>query len=188
VSTVRDVTRGTWEDTEDCVGQVLVSFTGADAVNISDIRRRLEVLGWDAPIHYDEATARRAGYDGVVSPATMVITWVLPAYWSPGDPRPQSEDPLLLPRFALRKIPAPGDALFATDCVTRYLEPVYLGDILSGEVRLLRFTRKKLRIGDGAFMTAETRYRNQRSQLVAVEEITVFRYTPTNDDEGTTKR
>jgi hypothetical protein len=37
-------------------------------------------------------------------------------------------------------------------------------------------------------MTAETRYRNQRSQLVAVEEITVFRYTPTNDDEGTTKR
>ena len=179
----RDVVLGTWEDTEALVGQVLMSFTGADRVNIPDIRRRLEVLGWDAPIHYDDNAARRAGHEGVVSPATMVISWVLPAYWSPGDRRPMPGDPLLLPRFALRKIPAPGSALFATDCVTSYLEPVYVGDQISGEVRFLGFTRKTLRIGDGAFMTAETQYRNQRSDLVAVEKMTVFRYTPADSTQ-----
>ena len=88
VDKARDVVLGTWEDAEALVGQVLLSFTGADRVNIPDIRRRLEVLGWDAPIHYDENAARRAGHEGIVSPATMVISWVLPAYWSPGDQRP----------------------------------------------------------------------------------------------------
>jgi acyl dehydratase len=178
VSDARDVTLGTWEDTEAAVGKVLARFTGADAVNVSDIRRRLEVLAWDAPIHYDVEAARRAGYRDIVSPATMVITWVIPPYWEPGDERPALGDPLYLPRFALRKIPAPGSALFGTDCVTRFHEPVYPGDRISGEVRFLSFTRKTLRIGDGAMMTAGTRYHNQRSVLVAEEEITVFRYEP----------
>lgn len=185
MSVLRDVVIGTWAQTEACVGRVLASFTGADPVSTSDIRRRLEVLAWNAPIHYDEAAARRAGYRGIVSPATMVITLVLPAYWQPGDPRPEPGDPLLLPRFALRQIPAPGGALFATECATRYLEPVYVGDRVSGEVRFVAFTRKKLRIGDGAFMTAETRYSNQHGAVVAVEEITVFRYTPAAESDAT---
>jgi len=107
-----------------------------------------------------------------------VITWVLPAYWSPGDPRPTMSDPSLLPRFALRQIPAPGDAVFATGCKTSYIKPVYPGDRISGVVTFASYTRKELRIGDGAFMVAETRYENQDEELVAVEAITVFRYTP----------
>lgn len=174
----RDVKIGTWDDTERAVGTVIARFDGADAVDVAGIRRRLEVLAWDAPIHYSDETARAAGYEGIVSPATMVISWVLPAYWSPGDPRPQLSDPYLLPRFALRRIPAPGDALFATACKTRYLKPVYVGDRISGEVVFSGYTRKRLKIGDGAFMVAETRYTNQHDDLVAHEEITVFRYAP----------
>jgi acyl dehydratase len=174
----RDVRIGTWDDTERAVGTVIARFDGADAVDVAGIRRRLEVLAWDAPIHYSDEAARAAGYEGIVSPATMVISWVLPAYWSPGDPRPQLSDPYLLPRFALRRIPAPGEALFATACKTRYLKPVYVGDRISGEVVFSGYTRKRLKIGDGAFMVAETRYTNQHDDLVAHEEITVFRYAP----------
>ena len=175
---LRDVTIGTWEDTEACLGEVIASFTGADCVNEADIRRRLEVLAWDAPIHYDEEVARAAGYRGLVSPATMVITWVLPAYWKPGEARPQFGDPLYLPRFALRRIPAPGEALFATECRTSFHAPLYPEDRVSGEVRFVSYKRKRLKIGDGAFMVAETRYTNQHGDLIAVEEITVFRYQP----------
>jgi acyl dehydratase len=178
VDDVRDVRIGTWQETEAAVGTVIAQLEGVDPVSESGIRRRLEVLGWDAPIHYSDEAARAAGFDGIVSPATMVITWVLPAYWTPGDARPQLSDPYLLPRFALRQIPAPGDALFGTGCKTRYVQPVYVGDRISGEVVFAGYTRKHLKIGDGAFMVAATRYSNQRGELVALEEITVFRYTP----------
>lgn len=174
---VRDVRIGTWEETEAAVGTVIACLEGVDPVSESGIRRRLEVLGWDAPIHYSDEAARAAGYDGILSPATMVITWVLPPYWSPGDPRPQLSDPILLPRFALRQIPAPGDTLFGTGCTTRYLQPAYVGDRISGEVVFAGYTRKRLKIGDGAFMVAATRYSNQRGEVIALEEITVFRYT-----------
>jgi 3-methylfumaryl-CoA hydratase len=187
VDDVRDVRIGTWEETEAAVGTVIAYLEGVDPVSESGIRRRLEVFGWDAPIHYSDAAARAAGYDGIVSPATMVITWVLPPYWSPGDPRPQLSDPYLLPRFALRQIPAPGDALFGTGCKTKYLQPAYVGDRISGEVVFAGYTRKRLKIGDGAFMVARTRYSNQREEVIALEEITVFRYTPrvTDVEEAT---
>jgi acyl dehydratase len=173
---------GSWDETDAAVGTVIGRLEGVDLVSESGIRHRLEVLGWDEPIHYSDEAARAAGYEGIVSPATMVITWVLPAYWSPGDPRPEPSDPYLLPRFALRQIPAPGDALFATSCKTTYLKPVYVGDRISGEVVFAGYTRKRLRIGDGAFMIAETRYSNQRRELVAQEEMTVFRYSPDPTD------
>lgn len=185
VPEVRDVRLGTWQETEAAVGTVIARFEGADPVSEAGIRRRLEVLAWDAPIHYSDEIARAAGFDGIVSPATMVITWVLPAYWEPGQPRPLPGDPYLLPRFALRQIPAPGDALFATGCRTDFIEPVYIGDRISGEVVFARYTRKSLEIGNGAFMVAETRYTNQNADLVAVEELTVYRYVPAAEsDDG----
>jgi acyl dehydratase len=184
VPEIRDVKIGTWDETEAAVGTVIARFDGADAVSLADIRRRLEVLAWDAPIHYDTDAARAAGFADVVSPATMLMTWVLPAYWNPGDPPPRTHDAYLLPRFALRQIPAPGGALFATSCDTDYLEPVYLGDRLSSEVVFSRYTRKTLDIGDGAFMVAETKYMNQKGDVVAHEAITVFRYSPNAEQES----
>ena len=45
---------GTWEEAEAQVGEVIGSFAGPDAVSHADIRRRLEVMEWDCPLHYDE--------------------------------------------------------------------------------------------------------------------------------------
>lgn len=173
-----DLREGTWEDAERWVGRELAQYRGADDVTVGDIRRRLEVLAWDCPLHYDEAVARTYGYRTVVSPATMLMTWAMPAYWSPGDPRPTLDDGALLPSYAFTKIPAPGDCMFATESETEYLEPVYPGDRISAASVLLGITRKRLSIGDGAFFVVETTYTKQTGEAVGVERLTVFRYSP----------
>src|SRR5262245_17993777 len=100
---------GTWEDADAAIGTELARFTGADQVTLADIRRRLEVLAWDCPLHYDDEAARGQGYRGVVAPATMLMTWATPAYWEPGNPRPQLDDPALVPPLAVTRVPAPGE-------------------------------------------------------------------------------
>jgi hypothetical protein len=49
---------------------------------------------------------------------------------------------------------------------------------LSSVWRLAAVTRKRLSIGDGAFLDFEITYRNQRGDLVAVEHTSAFRYDP----------
>lgn len=172
------VAEGTWEDAESLVGQELCATVGVDPVNQPDIRRRLEVLAWDSPIHYDQEIARSVGYDDVTSPSTMNIVWCLPAYWQPGDPRPKEGDPALMPNYPFPNIPAPGTALFAAGCRTRYHQPMYPGDVIATRSVLTSVTRKRLSIGDGAFMVVRTYYTKSTGESVATEDMTVFRYTP----------
>jgi len=172
------VAPGSWEDAESLVGQELCSSTGVDPVSVSDIRRRLEVLAWDCAIHYDDEVARSVGYAGIVSPVTMNIVWCLPAYWTPGDPRPERGDPVLMPSYPFPNIPAPGTALFAAGCRTRFYEPMYPGDVIASRSVLTSITRKSLSIGDGAFMVVRTYYSKSTGEAVATEDMTVFRYTP----------
>src|SRR5918992_2589219 len=181
-----DLKRGTWEETEQWVGRELARFTGADEVTVGDIRRRLESLAWDCPLHYDEDVARRHGYRTIVAPATMLMTWALPPYWSPGDPRPQLDDPALIPPLPACKLPAPGDCLFATSSETEYFEPVYPGDRITATSVLLEITRKRLSVGDGAFLLVGTTYVKQTGEVVGVERTTFFRYTP-GDTNGSTE-
>jgi len=173
-----DLRPGTWEEAQSWVGRELGRSVGADDVTLGDIRRRLEVLAWDCPLHYDEAVAREHGYRTVVAPATMLMTWAMPPYWEPGDPRPQLDDPALVPSYPFCQIPAPGEFIFATDSETEYLEPVYPGDRITATSVLRDMTRKRLSIGDGAFFLVETTYAKQSGEIVGIERLTVFRYSP----------
>jgi len=172
------LTLGSWQDTERCIGTVVARWAGPDEVNRADIRRRLEVLAWDCPLHYDDAVARANGYRGVVAPATMLMTWVTPAYWSPGDPAPTLEDPPLFPSLGLCRVPAPGEAGFVTSCETEYFEPVYPGDRITATAVPTEVIRKTLSVGDGAFISVTTTYTKQTGEVVGVERVVVFRYTP----------
>jgi len=173
-----DLRPGTWEEAQSWVGRELGRYVGADDVTLGDIRRRLEVLAWDCPLHYDEAVARRHGYRPVVAPATMLMTWAMPPYWEPGDPRPELDDPALVPSYPFCRIPAPGEFIFATGSETEYLEPVYPGDRIIATSVLREMTRKRLSVGDGAFFLIETTYAKQTGEVVGIERLTVFRYSP----------
>jgi acyl dehydratase len=177
VTQLVDLQPGTWEEAEQWVGRELARYRGADEVTVADIRRRLEVLAWDCPLHYDEAVARRHGYRTVVAPATMLMTWAMPAYWEPGDPRPELDDPALVPSYPFTRIPAPGECIFATSSETEYFEPVYPGDRVTATSVLRDITRKRLSVGDGAFFLIETTYAKQTGEVVGVERLTVFRYS-----------
>lgn len=176
-----DLRQGTWEEAEQWVGRELSAFSGADTVGLPDIRRRLEVLALDCPIHYDEGAARDHGYRTVVAPTAMLMSWSMPAYWQPGDPRPTLADPVKLPPYPGVQIPAPGDSMFATYSETEYFEPVYPGDRVVGTSVLESMTRKRLSVGDGAFFIIATTYAKESGEVVGVERLTLFRYVAEAD-------
>lgn len=178
-----DLKPGTWEEAQSWIGRELSRFTGADAVSVADIRRRLEVLAWDCPLHYDDQVAKAHGYRETVAPTAMLMTWSMPPYWKPGDPRPSLDGPVQLPPYPGVQIPAPGDSMFATHVETDYLEPVYPGDRISGSSQLIALTRKQLSVGDGAFFTIQTTYTKQTGAVVGIERLTLFRYEAAGDSE-----
>jgi acyl dehydratase len=169
-----NLAQGSWADAEAMVGQTVSKIEGIDPVSAADIRRKLEVVGLDCPLHYEESAAQAQGYRTLISPACMMRTWVTPAYWSPGEPL--TEDRALFPPIPIALVPGPGDRMFATGTKTEYLAPVHPGDRLTATAVLKSVTRKSISVGDGAFMVLETTYTNQDEEAVARDELTVFRF------------
>lgn len=170
-----DMAYGTWKETESWIGRDLPAVIGADRVESSVIRRRMEALEWSCPLHEGEGPE-------VEAPLSMMLTLALPPYWAPGEPEAKLDDPAKLPPMPMLAIPAPGTQITATDCTIEAGEPVRLGDRLTATSRLVSVTRKRLRIGDGAFMTQETTYTTQDGRNVGRSLITIFRFTPEASD------
>lgn len=167
---------GTWADAEALIGKPFPSVAGADAVEAGAVRRRLEVLEWDCPLHTDRATAIHLGYRDIIAPATMTGIFAMPAYWQPGDP-PMYEDGLAkLPPLFLDHIPAPGQRMVATGWSLRHHRYLHPGDRVKGTTTVARIDRKRTRLGDGAFITLQTEYFDTDDELVATRELTVFRF------------
>jgi acyl dehydratase len=173
-----NLVQGTWEEAEAMVGATLSSVTGADPVSAADFRRKLEVVGLDCPLHYDEKVAQECGYRTVISPASQMRTWVTAAYWKPGEAL--SSNRALFPPIPISDVPGPGDRMFATGTKFEFLAPAYPGDWITATAVLKRVTRKSISVGDGAFIVIETTYTNQDGEAVARDELTVFRF---NDEE-----
>ncbi len=175
---------GTWEETEAFLGKEIVKFKGADEVEKGSIRRWLEPKEFDCPLHFDEEAAKSAGYKGIVAPVTMATTYGIPPYWQPGDPPVKSEDPPKgVPIPAIFTVPAPCTLSFATDISMEFFEPMYVGDQLSCSSKLVDIHHKELRVGKGAFLLQEDTYTNQRDEIVAIAQLTIFRFMPPEEGE-----
>lgn len=172
-----DLVRGTWDETEAWVGREIGNYKGADEVTCADIRRRLEVLQFDCPLHWDEAIAQAYGYPTIVAPSTLLVSAALPAYWEPGSPA-TCDGALSLPALPITRVPAPGTRIFATRIETEYFKPLFPGDRVAATAKLVSVTRKKLSIGDGAFFVVETTYRKQTGEMAGTDRVTYFRYSP----------
>jgi acyl dehydratase len=179
MSSVSNLASGTWEEAEAMVGRTIATLRGADAVSVGDIRRKLEVMGFDCPLHYDEGCARTHGYETIVSPVSMTRVWAMPAYWSPGEPALGAE-PMSTP-IPATDVPGEGDTLMATNARTEHLAPIYPGDRISCAAVLKSVTRKTTRVGNGAFLVVETTYSNQRDETVAIETVTLFRFKQSDE-------
>ena len=182
----------TWEHTRAWIGRALSvpEGGGCDAVEAGTIRRRLEVLEFGCPLHYDEKVAKEAGYKGVFAPYTMLQTYSGSANWQPGQPtlwRRSQPDFTLRAQVEQGEIPQPGTHGFATDVEIEYFQPLYLGERVSvRERRLLNVNPKRTSVGDGAFLTWESRFCNQRGDLVGVARTSQYLYVPHPRREGKT--
>lgn len=174
MSGVSNLTPGTWEDAEALVGQTIAVLHGVDAVTHGDIRRKLEVIGFDCPLHTDAACARAHGHADLISPVSMIRVWAMPAYWQPGEARIGTEQ--MTTPIPATKVPGDGDTMIATGVRMEHVADVHPGDRISATAVLKSVTRKTTRVGPGAFIVMETTYRNQHEEPVAIETVTLLRY------------
>ena len=164
------------------------SFSGADDVTRSDIRRKLEVYCFDCPLHYDDAAAKAHGYRGLVAPVTMTPLWgMLPIGWrqarrllQPGKREQPGGIRTDLPVVYSRGV--------NTATEWEYFEPLYPGDRLSGNWKLVEIKPRQTRLGDGIFLTVETSIFKQSGELVAKNRNTGFRYQEKASDAPKEKR
>ncbi len=177
-----------WQPVVDAVGRDFGGgevIEGADAVDASALRRFVEPLELDCPLHHDERVAREHGYRGVVAPFSSYFTFVAPPLWRPGeaavftsDERDAPPEGIAARRFATGLEP-PYSGYFAADFELELLQPVVLGDRLHRTgMKLVSCTPKETSVGRGAFMTWEWEVRNQRSDVVARFRNTMYLYDP----------
>jgi hypothetical protein len=171
---VVNLKHGTWDEARALIGTTLAVTEGVDAVSAGDIRRKLEVIGFDCPLHTDESCAREYGYETVVSPVSMTRVWAMPAYWRPG--RPRIGDEQMSTPIAGSEVPGVGDTLIATNARTEHLAPIYPRDRITATAVLRSVSEKRTSLGPGAFITIETTYSNQRDETVTIETVTLLRY------------
>lgn len=176
---------GTWEEAESFVGEIVGRTKAAEAVELGAIRRWLEPKEFDCPLHYDKAAAQKAGYRDVIAPNTMVFTYGVGPYWSPGDPPSEpGYSPKQISIPVIFDVPAPCKLSFATSVEIEFFEPLYVGDQITCTSRLVSMKRKELRVGKGAFFRQEDSYSNQNGDLVAVAHLDIFRFnTPEKDSQ-----
>jgi hypothetical protein len=176
-----------WQPVVDAVGTDFggEAIEGADAVDASALRRYLEPLELDCPLHHDERVAREHGYAGVVAPFSSYFTFIALPLWRPGEsPVFTSEERDAQPeRAAVRRfatgLEPPYSGYFAADFELDLLRPVVLGDHLTRTgMTLVACTPKETSVGRGAFMTWEWEARNQRAEVVARFRNTMYLYNP----------
>lgn len=181
-----------WQPLIDVVGRDFGSGTrwGADCIEAGAIRRYLEPLEFDCPLHYDAEFARACGHEALIAPYTAVPSLSTVACWQPGtvlftragrdaQPAIKSLQPPLPPQ-------APAfSGYFATDLEVDFMRPVQVGERIgrSGR-RLLACQPKATRVGRGAFCTVEIDFVADRGDLVLRMRTTLFCYNPYPAAEG----
>ncbi|MFN2538727.1 MAG: MaoC family dehydratase N-terminal domain-containing protein [Mycobacteriales bacterium] len=157
---------------------------GADSVERGAIRRYLEPLELDCPLHYDPDAARYHGYADVVAPYTSLLTWSAPPMWKPGtciftsaerDAQP-ANSPI---GISNQDLPPEATGYFATDMSLSFARPPVVGDRVGRRSpRLVDVALKETRVGRGAFLTSETDVVDAAGELLATTRSTLFVYEP----------
>jgi hypothetical protein len=158
---------------------------GADPVTATDIRRFLEPLEFDCPLHYDRDAATQAGLADVTLPYTAVMSWSIPPMWSPGDPPLFDDDardaqPARSPINNPDQGPAPTTTgFFATGLEMDFVRPVTVGERIGRRGRkLLACVPKETSVGRGAFLTFESDMVTGTGEVVARMRSVAFAYVP----------
>ncbi len=180
-----------WQPLIDAVGTDFgndAEVWGADAVEKGIIRRFLEPLEFDCPLHYDQEVAQHYGYHDILAPYSSILSSAIPSLWSPGqhiwmsaerDAQPASSPVASSSNDAVHKLMPPTSGFFATDIEIDYLQPVVVGDRVRMQGRkLLSCVPKETSVGRGAFIVWESEIFNQCGEPVAKLRTGMYQYVP----------
>jgi len=176
-----------WQPMIDAVGTDFsdgMEQWGADEVERGAIRRFLEPLEFDCPLHYDKSVANEYGYPDIIAPYSSLLTWVIPPYWKPGmqlfTSAERNAQPTESPLLGFETdLALPTKFYFATDIEIDYIKPIVVGDRLCrvGYI-LLSCVPKETKVGRGAFTVWESEIRNQHREVVAKIRMGLYFYCP----------
>jgi hypothetical protein len=180
-----------WQPLVDAVGRQFgdgVVVYGGDAVELGTIRRFVEPLEIDSPLHFDAAHARAHGYADVIAPYTQTMSYSVPPMWVPGeqtlydsaapDAQParspiNNQDMPLGPRTT---------GFFATDIELAFVRPVAVGERVGKRGRrLIACIPKETSMGRGAFLTWESELVTDTGEVVAFVRTGTYAYNPRED-------
>ena len=137
-------------------------------VGENDIRRWALAVAWPdrPPAHYyDPAAAARTPFAGLVAPRDFN-----PFAWAP-------DLPVAMPWLAVRKVgPAPGGRILNGGQHNRYFAPIRPGDVIRSVSTLVDAYEREGRLGTMLFLVGESRWVNQRAELVRLGTTTLIYY------------
>jgi len=177
-----------WQPVVDAVGRDFADGTttfGADRVELGTIRRFVEPLELDSPLHFDADTARSHGYADVIAPYTQALSYSIPAMWQPGeatlyqDPAPDAQPA----RSPINNDDMPlgpkTTGFFATDIELDFVRPVVVGERVGRRGHLLvSCTPKETSMGRGAFMTWQSELVTDDGDVIGYVRTGTYAYTP----------
>ncbi len=125
-----------------------------------EVQRYAYAVGDDNPLYVDAEFARAAGYAGTMAPPLFFDVPLREAV-------PLSElRPDGIARSRQAPIPLKVDRVMAGGQEVEFLQPLYPGDTLTAETRLVDLIEKTGRSGRFVLVVRETTYTNQRDEVV----------------------
>ena len=131
-------------------------------VSLSDIKKWALAVYWpETPprLFWDEEYAKTTHYGEIIAPLEFnPFAW--PVHRPP--PSPHGADP--------------GTRSMNGGQVLEYLAPIRPGDVISSTMALVDWSERQTRLGLTLFRISETRWTNQKGELVKVSKNTSIRY------------
>jgi acyl dehydratase len=145
-----------------CIGYASEPAILPEEIAGSDVRRYADATADTNPLWMNEEYARRAGYRGRVVPPMMVLQ----LYRRMG----KLED-------VWKRVPLPTGYTDVRNAgqEVEWLQPVYVGERLTLQHRIVDIVARQGRAGLGIYLTRESEFRNEAGQVVALVRATSVR-------------
>ena len=159
-----------------------------DVVDASAVRRYLEPLEFDCPLHTDPAVARAHGWPDLIAPYVAVWSFMMPAIWAPGDTAtyvgPARDTQPQRSSIADDHFPdaPPTTSVFGTGVSMEFDRPLRVGDRVGiGPRHLVACEPKQTRVGRGAFVTFERDVVTDSGERICRISAQMYLYNPHAD-------
>ena len=149
------------------------TFTDDNPIGRAAFRMYADSIDDPNPLYTNPEAARTAGLKDVMAPPTLLCD----TFRFYGDALDESGLPTALEQLS------PGTPLRAGNSY-RFLRPVHPSDVIAATRKVTRVWQKQGRSGPLAFQEVEVTYRNQRSELLAVNTEVLCYREPDENVEG----